>query len=160
MTSRIGLVIRTKGAPSMKAQKDALLEIGVAEDDIWEDKAGHMTLRDWLLTGKALREGDTLVVAAPHALGETTRKQNANEKRLAGMGVTVEHAETGEGPQRPRGRPPVHTFTDDQKRTLRKYWKQPEKYTRPYVRDLAQEFSGRPVSDGTLKRMFGPRGSK
>lgn len=160
MGRRIGLVIKAKGAPSAKAQERALLDAGLSEDDLWHDTAERPTLKNWLLSGRAVREGDTVTVAAPHALGATTRQQKATEKKLKGMGVAVEHAETGEGETRSRGRPKVHTFTPEQEKHLRKLWKQPGKFTRPFVRETAKEYAGRDVSDSTLKRMFGSRGSE
>ena len=160
MGRRIGLTIRAKGAPAVKAQQSALAAVGIAEEDIWNDTSDRRTLAGWVLSGRAVREGDTVTVATPHALGATTRQQNAAEKKLKSMGIAVEHAETGEGPVRKRGRPKVHKFTEAQEKELRDMWKKPNMVTRDFVRDKAEEFAGQRVSDATLKRMFGSRGSE
>ena len=159
MGSRIGLIFKAKGMPSAAKQLRVLLDSGVQEGDIWEDTAKRSTLDNWLLSGRVLSEGDTLVVVTLNALGDTGRKQHAVERKLEKMDISVEVAESDEPPSRPRGRPPVHAFSPEQEDLLRGLWKD-QNVPRPTVLAQAERVMGKPVSVATMKRKFGPRGSK
>lgn len=57
------------------------------------------------------------------------------------------------------GRPPKFKMAPEQEDMLRGLWKDPKRFPRDFVRDKAEEYAGQRVSDATLKRMFGSRGS-
>ena len=158
MGSRFGLIFKAKGMPSAAKQLRVLLDSGLQEGDIWEDTAKRSSLENWFLSGRVLAEGDALVVVTLNALGDTGRKQQAVQRKLEKMGVSVEVAESDEPASRPRGRPPVHAFTPEQEDLLRGLWKD-QNVPRPTVLAQAARLMGKPVSVATMKRKFGPRGS-
>lgn len=154
MGRRIGLIYKARGMPSAAKQLRALVDSGVAEGDAWEDDAKRHLLKNWLLSGRIAREGDTLVVATLNALGDTTRKQNAARKKLEREGVTVEVSETDEGPKRSRGRPAEHNLTAEQQKTICGLWWD-RNIPRQTVIEQAEQIAGKPISESTIKRICG-----
>lgn len=154
MGLRVGLIYKAKGMPSGPKQLAALVDAGVPEDAIWNDNASRSTLESWFLSGRAVSQGDTLVVTTLNALGDTARKQGAVERKLEAMGVALEVAATDEGPSRPRGRPPEHDLTPEQQKIICDLWYD-RNVPRATVVAQAGRIAGKEISQSTIKRICG-----
>lgn len=164
MGERFGLIYKAKGMPSQAKQLAALETFGIGEGELWHDTADHSTLEQWFLSGRVCREGDTLVVATLNALGDTGRKQKAVRRKLEGMGITVEVAETDEGPKRERGRPPKYVLPDDLDAEFRLLWKNRNVLRPAFLAHVEKRLRERGIGPmpeiSFFKRRYGARGRK
>lgn len=139
--------------PKLAAQRTAVIEAGVDEADVWEDDESRKKRDEWILTGRAVEEGDTLVVPLLAALS-TAKERRTIMRKVARLGVQVEDLKADVVKVKRTGRPAKFQPTTEDKAAICALW-QDKNVPRANVLAEAERRLGGEVHISIIKRWCG-----
>lgn len=178
MAFRAGYIFARKIGINAAEQERVLAAAGIEADNIWRDRKGSRSQRQWLLD-KAVMEGGVLVVASPEVIGDDTRDRAKFLRALARQGASVQvvggepvlcdtpakvdafTALAGKAAlraigARAPGRPSAYAdLTVEQLAKMEEAW---GNLRGNAALERVAEIAGRPVSRGFCRRKFGESG--
>ena len=139
--------------PKLSAQRAAVIEAGVDDADVWEDDEGRKKRDEWILTGRAIEEGDTLVVPLLAALSAAKERRTVMRK-IERLGVHVEDMKADVVKVKRTGRPAKFQPSAEDKAAICALW-QDKNVPRANVLAEAERRVGEEVHISIIKRWCG-----